>query len=47
MQRVLQEIKRAVTTQGMLDQLLSFEGRNQITGLARIYDSERRFLAEA
>jgi hypothetical protein len=28
----------------MLDQFLSFEGRNQITGLARYYDLERRFL---
>lgn len=44
MQRVLQEIKKAGTTQGMLDQLLSFEGRNQITGLSRIYDLERQFL---
>jgi len=45
MQRVLQEIRQAGTTQGMLDQLLSFEGRNQITGLARYYDLERRFLS--
>jgi 2-methylisocitrate lyase-like PEP mutase family enzyme len=44
MQRVLQEIRQAGTTQGMLDQLLSFEGRNQVTGLARYYDLERRFL---
>lgn len=47
MQRLLREIKQAGTTQGMLDQLLSFEGRNQITGLARIYDLERRFLPES
>lgn len=40
----LEEIKRTGTTQGILDQLLSFEGRNQITGLSRIYDLERRFL---
>jgi carboxyvinyl-carboxyphosphonate phosphorylmutase len=45
MQRVLEEIKRAGTTQGMLDQLLSFEDRNQITGLARYSDLERRFLS--
>ncbi len=45
MQRVLEEIKRAGTTQGILDQLLSFEGRNQIAGLARYYDLERRFLS--
>lgn len=40
----LEEIKRTGTTQGILDQLLSFEGRNQITGLSRIYDLECRFL---
>jgi hypothetical protein len=28
----------------MPEQLLSFEGRNQVTGLARYYDLERRFL---
>lgn len=45
MQRVLEEIKRTGTTQGMLDQLLSFEDRNRITGLARVFELERRFLA--
>jgi len=44
MQRMLEVIREAGTTQGMLDQLLSFEGRNQVTGLARYYDFERRFL---
>ncbi len=44
MQRMLESIQEAGTTQGMSDQLLSFEGRNQITGLARYYDLESRFL---
>ncbi len=47
MQRVLVEIKRAGTTQGILDHLPSFAGRNQIAGLARYYDLERRFLPPA
>ncbi len=41
---VLQEIKDKGGTLGFLDRMISFEERNEILGLAGIYELERRFL---
>jgi carboxyvinyl-carboxyphosphonate phosphorylmutase len=44
--RTLEELRAKGTTQGVLDQILDFRGRNELTGLARVYELERRFLRE-
>jgi carboxyvinyl-carboxyphosphonate phosphorylmutase len=45
MQEVLQEIKEKGTTAEFLDRMISFEERNEILGLATIYELEERFLS--
>jgi 2-methylisocitrate lyase-like PEP mutase family enzyme len=44
MLRVLEQIRTNGTTEGMRDQILSFADRNRITGLAEVYELERRLL---
>jgi carboxyvinyl-carboxyphosphonate phosphorylmutase len=43
MLRVLEEIRTRGTSDGMQDRMLSFADRNRITGLADVYELERRF----
>lgn len=44
MQEVLREIKEKGTTEAFLHRMISFQERNQILGLDRVYELERRFL---
>jgi 2-methylisocitrate lyase-like PEP mutase family enzyme len=44
MRRALHEIAVKGTTRDMLDQILGFRERNEITGLAEVYELEKRFL---
>lgn len=45
MQAVLREIGEKGTTEAFLDGMISFDERNEILGLARVYELERRFLS--
>ena len=42
----MQLLKETGTTRGFADRIVTFEGRNLITGLAKYKEMERDYLAE-
>jgi methylisocitrate lyase len=44
-QELMQVLKETGTTKGFIDRIVTFEGRNRITGLARYKDIEKKYLS--
>ncbi|MFH0846833.1 MAG: isocitrate lyase/PEP mutase family protein [Chloroflexota bacterium] len=45
-QELMQTLRKTGTTQGFIDRIVTFEGRNLITGLARYREMEKKYLAQ-
>ena len=44
-QELMQVLKETGTTKGFIDRIATFEGRNQVTGLARYKELEKKYLS--